>query len=667
MLSGGKTVVFTLEIEGVSHDFQVFEFRATEALNRTYEINLELVSEYPELDLEALLHRQAFLRFDANGGGMHGLVYRVGQSDSGSRLSRYQMTLVPHLAYLAHRHNQRIFQNRSVPQIIASVLGEHGMQADAWRFQLSAEYPPRVYCVQYQESDLHFIQRLCEEEGLHFHFRHDRHAHLLVFGDDQTAFFNADTPTAYVQGSGLVAAAPVIDQFSVRQETRPSEVVRREYFFQRPHVLLEAKASGARVPPLEDYAFAGAFTDRDRGKHLSQRTLERHGADYRLGQGRSDQASMRSGHLIEITSHPRDDWNDLWLLRQIDHVGKQPQVLEETSTTLPDTDDMSQGYRNHFVATPWDVIFRPALEHPKRRISGSQPARVTGPPGEEIYCDAYGRVKVQMLWDREGQFDEQSSCWLRVATPWAHERYGSVQIPRVGMEVLVGFTEGDPDQPYVLGCLPNALTPVPLDLPAQHTRSIMRSQSSPGGGGYNELRIDDKKGAEEIAVRAQRDYLQHVLNDQRVQIDHQHTMVVGGICSHELRSDEHHLTHGSRLTELKQDDHLWVQGDQHVRVANQRLSAAQQIHLGAGLQMVIDGGNRLVLQAGGQWLTLGPEGIFSSVPVVQGGAPALALLAEPLVPGALPVLKVAFDALQQRHALVSTRTSRCLICEASQA
>ena len=659
-----KQVVFTLDIEGFPHDLQVLEFRAKERLNQPYEVKLELVSERPDLDLESLLHRPAFLRFGPDNSGIHGQVYRIAQGDSGKRLTRYQMTLVPQLAYLTHCHDQRIFQQLSVPQIIAKVLKDQGMQPDAWRFQLSAEYRPRLYCVQY-ETGLHFLQRLCEEEGLHFHFEHSPDGHVLVFGDDQTSFSQPSQSTAYRPGSGMVAEAPVIERFKLRLETRPTHVSRRDYDFEKPRLKLESEAQNPLLPHLEDYGFPGQFTHRERGKHLANRALERHRADYQLADGRSDESAMRSGHFVDMTEHPRADRNGLWLLTEVEHVGLQPQPLEESITDASPEDGFSQGYRNHFVATPWDVIFRPALEHPKPKMTGNQHAVVTGPPGEEIYCDEYGRVKVQLPWDRDGQHNEQSSCWLRVATGWAHDRYGSVLIPRVGMEVLVGFTEGDPDKPFILNCLPNASTPVPLDLPVEHTRSIFRSQSSPGGGGYNELRIEDKKGAEEIALRAQRDFVQLVLNDERLQVDNQRTVVIGGTASHDLRGEEHHLTHGNRLTELKQDEHLLVHGDQHIRVASQRLSATQQIHLSAGQQVVIDGGVHLAVQAGGHWLTLGPEGIFSSVPILVGGAPGVGLPAEPLMPGALPLLKVTFDATQQRHALISTRASRCRICEAA--
>ena len=666
MFNAAKPVVFRLDIDGFPHVLQVLEFRAKERLNQPYKVNLELVSERPDLDLESMLHRSAFLRFGPDSSGIHGQVYQVAQGDSGKRLTRYQMTLVPHVAYLAHCHNQRIFQNLSVPQIIAKVLKDQGLQANTWRFQLSAEYPQRLYCVQY-ESDLHFLQRLCEEEGLHFHFEHGADGHVLVFGDDQTGFSKPHQSTAYRQDSGMVAEEPVIDRFNVSLQTRPTHVSRGDYDFEKPRLKLESEAKTLQLPHLEDYGFPGQFTHRERGKQLANRALERHKADYRQANGRSDQSYLRCGHFVDMIEHPRTDWNGLWLLTEVEHVGLQPQVLEESISDANPQDGFSQGYRNHFVATPWDVIFRPALEHPKPRITGSQHAIVTGPPGEEIYCDEYGRVKVQLPWDREGQNNEQSSCWLRVATGWAHDRYGSVLIPRVGMEVLVGFTEGDPDKPFILNCLPNASTPVPLDLPAEHTRSIFRSQSSPGGGGYNELRIEDKKGAEEIALRAQRDFVQLVLNDERIQVDNQRTVVVGGITSHDLRGEEQHLTHGNRLTELKRDDHLLIHGDQHIRVTSQRLSATQQIHLSAGQQVVIDAGAHLTIKAGGQWLTLGPEGIFSSVPILEGGAPAVGMAAEPLMPGALPLLKVTFDTAQQRQVLISTRASRCLICEASQA
>ncbi|QXI15282.1 type VI secretion system Vgr family protein [Pseudomonas hamedanensis] len=621
---------FTLTLEGAQHDLKVLEFTGKEAISQPFRFELELVSERPDLDLESLLHGQAFLSLDARGSGIHGQIYQVGQGDSGKRLTRYHLSLVPRLTYLGHRINQRIFQHQSVPQIVTQILKDHSILRDAFEFRLGSEYPQREYCVQYAESDLAFIQRLCAEVGIHYHFQHRPEGHLLVFGDDQTVFPRLPESTLYLPGSGMSAGAPAIQRFNVRVETRTSVVTRRDYNFKKPRLSLESRSDGEQRPVLEDYHFPGQFNDRETGKHLARRALERHVADYRQAEGSSDESSLVCGHFLQLSGHPRSDWNDLWLLTGVEHRGRQPQVLEESVTS---DGESFQGYRNTFVATPWDVFFRPALAPEKPRMSGYQPAVVTGPKDLEIHCDEYGRVKVQLAWDRDGELNEHSSCWLRVASGWAHDHYGSVLIPRVGMEVLVGFIDGDADKPLVMGCLPNAATPVPLDLPADKTRSVLRSQSSPGGGGYNELRIEDKKGAEEIYLRAQRNWTQHVLNDQQVQVDNQRSIVVTGLARHELRADEQRITHGQRQTEVRQDDHLSVLGDQQVRVNSQATSASAQIHISAGQQVVIDGGASATIQAGGQWINIGPGGIFSSVPIQVGGAPMAAMGAAPVVPG----------------------------------
>lgn len=624
MFAPANQSAFTLALDGVPSDLKVFKFSGTEAISQPYRFELELVSEQPDLDLEGLLHRQAYLNFNEQGHGVHGLVYRVAQGDSGRRLTRYQLSLVPHLAYLVHSSQQRIFQHKTVPQIVAQVLVGHGIQSDRFEFRLSGNYPEREYCVQFGETDLAFIQRLCAELGIHYHFQHAPEGHLLVFGDDQTVFAQADQPTPYRPGSGMVADTPAIKRFTLQLATRTTAVNLRDYDFRKPRFELENTAGEERPPALEMQQFPGHFSDRTHGKYLAQRGLERHRSDYRVAYGQGDEPALASGRFLQLRDHPCEGWNDLWLVTQVTHEGKQPQVLEEAVTEVTGG-EFRQGYHNTFTAAPWDAVFRPPLpEQPRPSVSGYQSAVVTGPVGSEIHCDEYGRVKVQLAWDRVGEHDEHSSCWLRVASGWAHERYGAVLIPRVGMEVLVGFVNGDLDMPLVVGCLPNAATPMPLDLPADKTRSIWRSQSSPGGGGYNELRIEDRKGAEEIYLRAQRDWTQHVLNDQQVRVGNRRCVRVEGESHHELQGEEQRITHGNRLTELKQDDHLVVGGSQHMR-------AGQTIQVGAGQSIVIDAGASVTIQAGGQSITLSAGGIFSSVPIQLGGGPVSA--AAPLIPG----------------------------------
>ncbi|AZE08160.1 type VI secretion system tip protein VgrG [Pseudomonas chlororaphis] len=623
MFNPSNETHFSLTVDDFQGDLQVLSFEGIEGISQPFRFDLELVSENPDLDLETLLHKQAFLAFDPQGSGIHGQIYRVAQGDAGKRLTRYKVSLVPQLAYLEHRTNQRIYQQLSAPKIIALILEEHGIQGNAYQFQLGTPCPDRDYCVQYDETDLHFIQRLCEEEGLHYHFQHSPQGHLLVFGDDQTVFPKLGQPTAYIQGSGMVADEPVIKGFNLRLETRTRRTTRRDYDFEKPRLQLEAAyrpEAESEEPDLEDYDYPGRFTDRARGKFLSQRALERHRADYQQAEGWGDQTRLVSGHFLELSEHPRSEWNDLWLLTHIVHEGKQPQVLEEsvTSDTTDNKDDFHQGYRNRFLATPWQVFYRPALNHPKPRVLGSQTAVVTGPKGEEIHCDPYGRVKVQFHWDREGKADDKTSCWLRVSSSWAGDRYGAIVIPRIGMEVLVTFLEGDPDQPLITGCLYHKEHPVPYALPANKTRTVFKSMSSPGGAGYNELRIEDKKGAEQIFIHAQRDWDENIEHDQKIRIGHERHDTVEKNTYTELKAEEHRITHADRKTETRVDDHLTVGENQHIKLGTAQLTkAGQEIHLKAGAKMVIEAGSELTVKAGGSFIKLDAGGVTVVGPVVK--------------------------------------------------
>ncbi len=502
MFAPANQAQFSLTLNGQDTLFQVLSFTGLERLNQPFEFELELVSENAALDLESLLHGQTFLQLAEDGTGVHGLAYSIARGDAGKRLTRYRISLRPQLAYLAHRINQRIFQQMTVQQIISQVLEEHGILSIDYRFQLGATYPERVYCVQYDESDLHFIQRLCEEEGIHFHFQHSAKGHLLVFGDDQTVFPKL-APVLYQQDTGLVADARVIKRFGLRMNTRTSRTTRRDYDFTKPRFQLECSAKSAAAPDLEDYDYPGRFADRERGRHLANRALERHRSDYRLAEGSSDQPQLVSGHFLALTGHANPVWNDLWLLTEVFHEGKQPQVLEEviTSDVTDLKSDFHQGYRNRFTATPWDVHYRPPLEHPKPKVPGTQSAVVTGPEGEEIYCDQHGRVKVQFFWDREGQHNDKTSCWMRVASNWASQNFGAINLPRVGMEVLITFLEGDPDQPLITGCLYHGAHLPPYKLPDFKTVATVKSKEYKGSRA-NELRIDDTTSEISIALRS---------------------------------------------------------------------------------------------------------------------------------------------------------------------
>ncbi|KAF1025614.1 MAG: Actin cross-linking toxin VgrG1 [Pseudomonas sp.] len=612
MLATAIAARFALLIPGVRHDFQVLGFKGSETISQLYAIHIELVSESPGIDVESLLNRPAFLQFGLRGEGMHGHLEAVFVGESGKRLTRYDLTLVPALHYLQFNHDQRIFQHLTAVQIIAKVLGGRGIQADAYAFHVN-NLPVREYCTQYGESDFEFIQRLCSEEGIAWHHRHRADGHTLVFTDNQS-FFPKLGETPYRQGSGMAADHPVVSHFSRGSTTRTSKVTRRGYDLNRPGLLRESRMAIDVEPALEDYRYPQVSENEQHGKQRARQALERHRNDHRLARGKSDQPLLRSGHLFGLSGHPSDVCNDMWLLLDVTHEGSQPQVLEEAGA-------IEDGfYRNRFSAIPWDVIYRPPLVT-RKTVLVSQTARVTGPVGEEIFCDEFGRVKVEFHWDRTELDSDKSSCWLRVSSSWAGHGFGAVTVPRVGMEVVVTFLEGDPDQPLVTGCVPNKATPVPYPLPAHKTRTVLRSHSSPASGGYSELSIEDRAGQEKIYLRDQRDLEQEILNDS--------VTWVGG------------------------QAHISVTGDNTTRVGGALVFQAGPQARVTATHVVIEASESLTLAAAGNQILINSAGIFSSVPIVESGV-WMAGLSSSSLPAPLSVVTHA------KH----QAASHCPFCEA---
>ncbi|MDB6048080.1 MAG: type secretion protein Rhs, partial [Pseudomonas sp.] len=322
-----------------------------------------------------------------------------------------------------------------------------------------------------------------------------------------------------------------------------------------------------------------------------------------------------------------------------------------------------QGYRNTFTAIPEAVQFRPARRHLKPPIHSTQTAKVTGPQGEEIHCDKFGRVKVKFHWDRRDLEDETTSCWVRVASSWAGANYGAVTLPRVGMEVLVSYLEGDPDKPIVMGCLPNSLNPVPYEQPANKTKSVFRSRNSKASQGFNEVSFEDRNGAELVYLRAQRDMEQLVQNDSRLEVRGERKETIKGNSTTVIKADQNLTVTGARKVLLSAGDHLQVAGSSHTQVGGALvIDAAQEVHI-SGADVVIEGGISLTLSINGQHLVLNPAGIFSSVPIVLGGVPMPGTPAIPLAPGEAPALLNPLIPAQQKISMLSQRGSRCLLCE----
>lgn len=645
-----KRTAFSLSIDGLKRNegLQVLDFKGKEAINETYFFEIELVINRHDLELDDYLHKPAYLCIDNEDGyGFHGLIQEFVQGKTHLHMTHYHVQLVPRLFYLNHRVNQRIFQQQKVQDIIVAILKDHGILADHYRFELVGLYEPREYCTQYQESDLEFVHRLCEEEGIRFHFEHRKQGHTLVFSDSPVGYPRLPKPTEFKHESGLNAERPTVDVFSAGLRSKTSRVTRRYDDFETSNKTLELAFNGNDadackvLPQLESFDYPAHFTSEQQGKLALRKSLERLQADGCLAHGQSNQPMLLSGHVFELEDHLRKDWNGGWLLRKITHRGRQPQVTEAFRMAAPDADDgFVQGYRNTFTASPERVTFRPPLKHRKPHVLVSQTAVVTGPKGETIHCDAFGRVKVRMRWDRSGSADEFSSRWVRVSTGWAGNGYGSMVIPRVGMEVLITFEDGDPDCPLLTGYLFNTANTVPYDLPANKTRSVFKTLSYPGGGGGNEVRIEDRQGQEQIFLHAQRDFLTQAKNDHTLEIGNEQRTSVQANVYREHFAEEHHTTHGLRTTQLNADDSLNVAGSINTQAGQAVVMRAGKLaQVQAGERVVLNAGDYVGMSVGSEYFTVTASGIFCSSLPVLGGMPIGAIppnIQPPQLPGESP-------------------------------
>lgn len=532
MFSHANETVFSLTIEGIQNTgLQVLAFDGIEGLNAEYAFEITLVNKHLRFDITKLLSKPAYLSFTSDSSqGIHGVIHAVKRGTVSQHYSTYKVLLMPSFTHLHKRVNQRAFVNRTVPEIITTILKEHGILENThfeFKFKDKTIYTTREFCCQYNESDAHYIMRLCEECGIAIHYEFTQTTHKMILSDAQPFFPDLPKPLTYRSDTGFVADIPVLKRFDVGLASTPTNASERNYNFKSTRNPEEncldtqhQKANNAIEPDLEHYHFPGRLTNQTEASYQAKLSIERLKSNHILAEAYSDIANLHSGYCFTVEDFPTLDnlsTDESWLIKQIKHQGRQPQVFEalgsESSassnfelTLLPKyfrhpiaeelqfpSQDINQGYRNCLVATPKNVPYRPQRLHFKHKVLGVQTAVVTGPEGEEIFCDEYGRVKLQFHWDRLGNYDEYSSHWVRVANIWAHHRYGGIEIPRIGMEVMVDFIEGDIDNPIIRGAVHNGVNKVPYDLPGIKTQSTLKSKEYKGGG-YNEVLLDDTTG-----------------------------------------------------------------------------------------------------------------------------------------------------------------------------
>ncbi|MDG3714587.1 type VI secretion system tip protein VgrG, partial [Pseudomonas aeruginosa] len=465
---------------------------------------LDLASPDPAVDFDQVLDRPALFtlwRGEQPVRYVHGLVSTLEQGETGFRRTRYRAVVEPELARLKQSSDWRVFQTQNVPDILQSVLKRHGILH--YEQIVTGEHLPREYCVQAGDTDYDFLERIAREEGFYYTFLHSADGHQLIHSD--RLFVQGrigDEPVLYNADIGGDQAEAALRRFRYVENVRTARQTQRDYLFTHPGYDQEHSLRGSDLRhdprrPYERYDYPGRYKVDEAGKPFTENRLRGHRRDARIALVEGDDPRLMPGISFELSGHPRQEWNSGWRPVRLHHHGVQHTSQAEEGA------GSDQGTRYHYTAelvtdrTEWR-----AEPLPKPRIDGTQPATVVGPPDEEIYCDAWGRVKIQFPWDRLGRFDDHSSCWVRAVQNWAGAAWGHMAIPRIGQEVLVIFMNGDPDQPVIVGRTYMATQPPPYELPKHKTRMTIKSQTHKGQGS-NELRFEDEAGQEEVYIHAQ--------------------------------------------------------------------------------------------------------------------------------------------------------------------
>lgn len=628
----------------------------TEEISRPFTAKLELLSSEPTIRAEDVLGRRATIRISLGSDEprfIHGIISHFAKDGRDHTFSRYQAQVVPWIWLLSYSRDNRIFQNQTAPQIVEALLYELGFRD--FRFDLTARYPTLSYCVQYRESGLNFISRLLEEFGIHYYFEHTAQIHTLILSDA-----SSDNPTCpggsgrvrYEEVEGHAQLAEAIHRFRSRTEVRSGRYSANDFNPEAPFsppldVGVEGRSN------LEVFEYPGRYENREDGESLARIHLQELEMDRTVGEGTGTTPWLQAGYRFELTNHFDPELNRSYVLTRVRHT------LRQTSFQ-GDGGSPEVTYTNEFGCIPDDVPFRPARTSEKPVILGTQTAIVVGKPGEEIWVDDMGRVKVQFHWDRLGRHDENSSCWIRVAHAIAGKGWGAVSIPRIGQEVLVAFLNGDPDRPIIVGGVYNAEQVVPYLLPENQTQTGLKSRSTKSGSqeNYNELRFEDAKGKEELVLHAERDHRMVVEHDSSTDVGHDQSESIGNNRTISVTTSDTVSVGGDRSLSIGGNESISVGGNRTVQVAanaisnvgansaetvsaNKVVQAGANISLGSGQAVQIQAGTAISIQCGAAGIQMTSAGLISisGVALFINGAAVLEMAA--------PLTSIAGTAVMQ--------------------
>ncbi|BCX16617.1 MAG: hypothetical protein KatS3mg117_0299 [Geminicoccaceae bacterium] len=563
-----------------------------EEFGRPFRYELEALSEKDDLPIRDLLGTGmtvTIARRDGSERHLHGLVARAEFRGSEGPFARYGFLLVPWLWFLGRRKDCRIFQEKTTPEILEAVMS--GWPVADFTIELEGTYEPRDYCVQYRESDLDFLSRLAEDEGITFFFRHraDGHTLVLIDGPGPCSPVPGHERIPYIAPRpGARREREHVDGWQARAEVRSGKAALEDFDFEKPRTDLLAADADPPAHPLADaeiYDYPGGYSELSAGDRRARLRLEEELSGHTGAVGSGNASAIACGIRFELEGFPRRSENRAWLV-----VASELELASgryRSAIGDPEGEPLRCRFEAHEFERPW----RPPRRTTKPFVQGPQTAIVTGPEGEEIHCDKYGRVKVKFHWDRYGRDDDTSSCWLRVSQAWAGAGWGAMHVPRIGQEVIVDFLEGDPDRPIVTGRVYNALAMPPWGLPANATQSGIKSDSSKGGGGSNELRFEDKKGSEQVYLHAQKDEDIVVENDKTELVKHDETLAVGNDRTRTVGHDEGVEIGNDQTIRVGGNQTITVVGDQGETVQGSRTDTVQ----GSEQRTVLQGRNETII------------------------------------------------------------------------
>ena len=659
-------------------------FHGHEEISRLFSFELELISDNPGIAAPSIVGKNVTFsvkQADNTPRFFNGHISRFQAGDESHGRRNYRAQVVPWLWFLTRTSDCRIFQNKSVPEIIQQIFGDLGF-SDFDKKHVVGHHPKREYCVQYRETDFNFVSRLMEEEGIFYFFKHEDGKHTLVMSDEKGAYYDCREKTVdFPRDYGSRAIHDHITAWEHRYEFRTGKYAQTDYNFETPTVNLMTNTS--TVVPLPDsskyefydYPGTGTYFNKANGTPLTGSRMEEEEVDYDTVYGSSKCRSFTPGGKFKINKHrSATEQGKTFVISAIQHSATEPLAHEGGGYSGED-------YSNTFTCIPDSVMFRPPRLTPKPIVQGIQTAVVVGPKGEEIYCDKYGRVKVQFHWDREGKKNEQSSCFIRSAHNIAGKQWGFMAIPRIGQEVVVDFLEGDPDCPLIVGSVYNAGQMPHYSLPAEQSRSYIKTNSTKGGKGFNELMFEDKAGDERVFIHGEKNMDVRVKNDSKARIFGNRHQIIGwekdgakGGDQQELIYQDKHLQvkrnqieqvegnvelligHGeaqsggnldimiekNRTELIGADSDLHVKGNCSQKVdggmslsvggdhqtksgGNVALEAGSigEVHIKAGMKVIIEAGMQLSLKGPGGFIDIGPAGVSISGTMVlinSGGA-----------------------------------------------